>query len=122
MAKGQIKQKQSKIDKELFEKMCHIQCTEVEICSILNICEDTLNSWCKNEYGMNFSETYKKYSAGGKMSLRRTMFKQAENNPTMAIWLSKQYLGMKDSIEEKHEFNNGVISELIGALKNDKED
>ena len=27
------------------------------------------------------------------------MFRQAEKNPTMAIWLSKQHLGMRDNIE-----------------------
>ena len=30
------------------------------------------------------------------MSLRRSQFRIAETNPTMAIWLGKQYLGQKD--------------------------
>lgn len=54
------------------------------------------------------------------MSLRRTQFKLAEKNPTMAIWLGKQYLGQRDNIEVEHKDNNGIITELIGALQDAK--
>lgn len=99
MAKGQIKQKRDTINQSSFEEMCNIQCTKEEICTILNVSDRTLTRWCKDKYGLDFAGVYKKYSSGGKMSLRRSMFKQAEKNPTIAIWLSKQHLGMKDNIE-----------------------
>lgn len=100
VAKGQIKQKQATINQDTFESLCSIQCTELEICEILKISPDTLVRWCKNTYGENFAETYKKKSAEGKASLRRAMFKNAMNgNATMQIWLSRQHLGMKDNIE-----------------------
>ena len=121
MAKGQIKQARAKIDKEIFENLCAIQCTELEICGILDISHDTLWRWCKDTYNEDFANIYKIKSAKGKMSLRRNMFKQAEKNPTMAIWLSKQHLGMKDNIEVEHDAKNGVIDELIGALNKAKE-
>lgn len=84
---------------ELFEQLCTIQCTLVEISGVMKISEDTIESRCKEHYGAGFSDIYKKLSADGKMSLRRTQFRLAEDNPTMAIWLGKQYLGQKDKQE-----------------------
>ena len=99
MAKGQIKQKQALIKKEQFEKLCEIQCTEEEITSVFDVCSDTLCAWCKNTYGMNFSEVYKIKRQGGKASLRRNQFELAKTNASMSIWLGKQYLGQKDNID-----------------------
>ena len=99
MAKGQIKQKQEKIDVKQFEQLCKMQCTEKEICAWFDVCEDTLVEWCKNEYGMNFSDVYEQKKEGGKIALRRYQLQQAEKNPTMAIWLGKQYLKQRDNIE-----------------------
>ncbi len=47
MAKGQIKQKQDNIDKKVFESLCAIQCTQQEICGVLDVDDKTLTSWCK---------------------------------------------------------------------------
>ena len=109
MAKGQIKQKQSTINQGTFESLCAIQCTREEICGVLNISKDTLLRWCKANYGTDFETIYQQKKQNGKASLRRNMFKQAEKNPTMAIWLSKQHLGMKDNIEVEHEAKNGIL-------------
>ena len=121
MAKGQIKQKQSTINQGTFESLCAIQCTREEICGVLNISKDTLLRWCKANYGTDFETIYQQKKQNGKASLRRNMFKQAEKNPTMAIWLSKQHLGMKDNIEVEHEAKNGILGDLIGALNKAKE-
>lgn len=94
------------IDIKTFEGLCKIQCTEKEICSIFDCCEDTLNAWCKENYQdddgkpLTFSETYKRVSAGGKASLRRIQFELAKKSAPMAIWLGKQILGQKDSVDE----------------------
>ena len=40
-----------------------------------------------------------KKNGNGKIALRRFQLQQAEKNPTMAIWLGKQYLGQTDKIE-----------------------
>ena len=61
----------------------------------------TLNGWCKRTYKKGFSEVFKIKRQGGKASLRRTQWHLAESNPTMAIWLGKQYLGQKDKPEEE---------------------
>ena len=52
------------------------------------------------------------------MSLRRTQFKLAEKNPTMAIFLGKQYLGQRDNIEVEHK-DLSKVEELLSKI--DKE-
>lgn len=119
MAKGQIKQKQDKINQQQFESLCYIQCTQEEICSVLNVCTDTLESWCQSTYGKHFSEVFKEKRQGGRASLRRNQWKLAEKNATMAIFLGKQYLGQKDVVEQTVS-QNGVIDELLEAMQNVK--
>lgn len=87
------------IDANQFEKLCSIQCTLNEIAGFFNCSSDTIERWCKREYKESFADTYKKYSAGGKISLRRYQFKMAEHNAAMAIWLGKQYLGQTEKQE-----------------------
>ncbi len=87
------------IDWPLAEKLAGIQCTEREIADVLKINVDTLGDRCKRDHGMSFSDWFKRHSAGGKVSLRRSLWKMATGerpNAAVAIWLSKNYLGMKD--------------------------
>lgn len=51
-----------------------------------------------------------------KIRLRRNQFKLSERSASMAIWLGKQYLGQKDSIEVS-QTSNGQLAELIDGLK-----
>lgn len=87
------------IDTDQFKKLCAIQCTEEEIASWFKCSVDTIERWCGREFKMSFAEAFKTWSADGKISLRRTQFKMAEHNTSMAIWLGKQYLGQKDQTE-----------------------
>lgn len=87
------------LDKEQFIGLCNIQCTLEEIAGWFKCSEDTVERWCKRELKEGFADCYKKYSAGGRISLRRSQMKMAEHNSTMAIWLGKQYLGQKDQQE-----------------------
>ena len=87
------------IDKEQFEKLCSIQCTLIEIAGYFNCSEDTIEKWCKREYKKNFTDVFKQKRGVGKISLRRSQFRMAETNPTMAIWLGKQYLGQTEKQE-----------------------
>ena len=84
------------IDQNIFKNLCGIQCTKEEIAGVLDCSEDTIDRFCKKEYGESFAVVYKKHSAQGKMSLRRMQFKLAEKNASMAIWLGKQYLGQRE--------------------------
>ena len=101
----------TEIDKREFEGCCKILCTKDEICDIFSIDEKTLTAWCEREYGMGFSDTYKKLSANGKKSLRRKQFELADTNATMAIWLGKNILGQRDEVQIDHGNN-----ELLTAL------
>jgi len=87
------------IDFEQFKGLCAIMCTEEEIACWFKCSVDTIERWCQRELKMSFAEAYKKYSVGGKISLRRYQMRMAEHNATMAIWLGKQYLGQTDKQE-----------------------
>lgn len=88
----------TEIDRKQFEKLCSIQCTLSEIASFFDCSEDTIERWCESEYEKGFAEIFRIKRGIGKISLRRSQFQMAEKNPTMAIWLGKQYLGQKDNI------------------------
>lgn len=90
------------IDSEQFKKLCELQCTKEEIAGFFNCHEDTIENYCKNEYGECFSLVFKKLSYSGKMSLRRYQFELAKRNASMAIFLGKQYLGQKDYPEDRN--------------------
>lgn len=106
----------TEIDKNEFEGCCKILCTKNEICDIFSIDEKTLTAWCKREYGMGFSDVYKKFSADGKKSLRRYQFELAEKNPTMAIWLGKNLLGQKDEVAIDHG-GNELLTDLTNLAR-----
>ena len=114
---------QDKIDKKQFENLCGLQCTLFEICDFFDVEDDTLNSWCKKTYGTTFSEVFKIKRGKGQISLRRTQWKLAEKNPTMAIFLGKQYLGQKDKIEYTDDGMKSInenISNIANLLNNPK--
>ena len=81
------------IDYKALGSLCAIQCTGEEIAGVLDVDYDTLNKRLAEEGHGGFTDYNKKKSSGGKMSLRRKQFEIAkEGNPTMLIWLGKQYL------------------------------
>ena len=100
IAKGQIRPKRDNISQEQFESLCAIQCTEEEILSVLKVSKDTLLRWCKEIYNTDFATIYEEKRQLGKASLRRMQWKTAEKgNVTMQIWLGKNLLGQKESID-----------------------
>ena len=97
------------IDYALVEKLANIQCTEVEIAEIIDISTRTLQK------DKEFLRIYKKGLESGKSSLRRLQWKAAEKgNPTMLVWLGKQYLNQKDKSEiEQHNLNTEMPTILV---------
>lgn len=100
-----------------FEKLCGLQCTQEEICGWFGVCSDTLESWCKRTYEMNFSEVFKEKRGVGKISLRRAQFRLAKKNANMAIWLGKQYLGQSNRGEYTVAVDRREDDPLTLALK-----
>lgn len=103
------------IDKTQFEKLCGMQCTLKEIAGFFDCSEDTIERWCKRTYNMTFADTYKIHSASGLISLRRNQFELSKRSAAMAIWLGKQYLDQKDSIEVESSITDNTREE-IGVL------
>ncbi len=98
-------------DQKLFQDLCHIQCTNSEIESVLHSEIRIIDGWCLRTYGECFNDCYKRFSEGGKSSLRRHQFHLAQRNTSMAIWLGKIWLGQKDPVEEINS------KRVIGALE-----
>lgn len=104
------------IKEDQFESLCNLQCTLTEIAGFFKCSEDTIENWCKKTYKMTFSECYKKYSQGGKISLRREQWKLAQKgNSSMLIWLGKQWLGQTDKVEQTTSFED--LTPLAELLK-----
>lgn len=104
------------INKEQFEKLCAMQCTESELCSWFDITDKTLDNWCKRTYHKGFSEVYAQKREGGKISLRRMQWHLAEKNAAMAIFLGKNMLGQTDTMKVESK-SDGKLAELIDSLK-----
>lgn len=110
------------IDKKIFENLCALQCTEVEILDWFEISEKTLNSWCKRTYGKTFSQVFREKRGTGKISLRRTQWHLAEKSASMAIWLGKQYLGQSDNPAPDYTEEEKKDDALSASLKELAED
>lgn len=105
---------QKEINWEEFEKLCELQCTQSEIAGFLKIHPETLSNRVGEHYGEDYSSIYKRYSEGGKCSLRRHQFLLSKKNSSMAIWLGKQWLGQKDISKEEMQ---DIAKDLINAVR-----
>lgn len=104
---------------EIFEELCFIHCTISEICSVMNLHDETLKRRATEHYGVeDFNEIYKRFCEGGKSSLRRTQFNLSKKNTAMAIWLGKIWLGQKDNSLE--DASKSIIQALSDAGINHK--
>lgn len=96
------------IDWEGVAKLCELQCTEEEIAQFLGVSVDTLARACKREHAQSFAEYFAQKRGAGRTSLRRAQWLSAQaGNPTMLIWLGKQYLGQKDKSAHEHSGPDG---------------
>jgi len=109
--------KKTDIDFKELEKLCYMQCTEREIGDWFHCSIDTIARRVREEFGISFAEYFEKHRVGGLISLRRNMFKMSEKHPNMAIFLAKNWLGMKDSQEVEHRGEPVIVKVIYG---NDK--
>jgi hypothetical protein len=111
MANGKIQN----IDKEQFEKLCGIQCTQEEIACWFMVSVDTLEVWTKKTYSLRFSEIFNQKRKRGHIALRRKQMDVAlSGNVPMLIFLGKNYLGQTDG----HMDVNRNISDIKRLLIN----
>ena len=104
-------------DQKDFESLCALQCTKEEICGFFDVSDKTLENWCKRTYSEGFSEVFKKKRGKGKISLRRAQFRLAEKSASMAIWLGKQWLGQKDTVEIERPDEVVISNNLVEVIK-----
>lgn len=80
-----------------------MQCRKEEIAEFFGCDADTINHWCKREYGKNFSAVFAEKRVIGFISLRRAQFQKAidEKNTAMLIFLGKNWLGQRDRQDVK---------------------
>lgn len=97
-APGYIEADKGKIDKRTFEKLCGMLLTKKELADFFGVALANLEAFCRDAYSMSFADVYDVYSADGKARIRQMQMRLAETNPTMAIWLGKQYLGQKEGL------------------------
>lgn len=86
------------IDWLLVKDYLNAQCDGTDIAEILGMHPNTLYEACKVQNGISFSEYSALKKSEGKSIMRYEMYKKAfkEGDKTLQIWLSKQYLDMKD--------------------------
>ena len=119
------KSKMNKIDKDKFEKMLTIQCTEEEIASVFDTNIETLNQWVKKNYfdeegnPLTFQKTKARFKNKGKVRMRAVLWELAAKGQNTALKIAlKYYLGLSEDSEEKQE----KIYIVSGVLKETEEE
>ena len=85
------------LSKTTFESLLKINPTQDEVCAVLNTNKNTLNSWCRENYGEGFLQLLKKGGQEYKTSLRRNLISMSKKSGAVAIFLAKNELGMSDN-------------------------
>ena len=82
------------VDIDILKNLASIGCPDYEIASVLNVSARTLKR--------NYAEIIDQYKEKGKASLRKKMWDKAvkKDNTNMQIFLSKNYLGMSDKVQQ----------------------
>lgn len=86
------------LDAEMIGRLASIHCSVDEIALIMNCGRDTIYR--------NYMDVVEEGRAKGKMGLRRRQWEVAnEGNPTLLIWLGKQWLNQSDAQKTDDENN-----------------
>lgn len=111
-------------DMKQFADLVSIGCEEDEICWFFRdddgkpANKDTLSRWCKRTYGLNFHE-YKKQNSlmRLKIELRQSQLKLAKKSAAMAIFLGKNYLGQRDSVEYEDRESLARLDAILDGMR-----
>lgn len=98
----------------------NIQATTKECASVLGVSEPTYLKF-KSDHP-EVAEHYAEGAGQGLASLRRTQFRMAETNASMAIWLGKQYLDQSDKqqVEQTMDVSDPLAALLTTIAENGK--
>lgn len=104
------------INWEQFEKLCALQCTKSEICSMLDVSHTCLNDRVLDYYKEEYPIVHLKFAEQGKCSLRRNQFVLSQKNAQMGIFLGKNWLGQKDQ-DRLLELRRAELEYATAAIK-----
>jgi hypothetical protein len=97
------------IDFDAVKRLAAVMATDEEIASYFGCSVDTLT-----RRGEEYRQAKEAGRQAGALNLRRYQIEAAKaKNPTMLIWLGKQYLGQKDKTEVEH---SGAIARPLQGL------
>ncbi len=98
------------ISKEAMIALAEIQCTVEEFSAALGVSKPTVIKRVKEVFNVDsFGEFIERHGGQGKISLRRSMWKNAlKGNIVMQIFLAKNHLGMSDKVEATHQNPDGT--------------
>jgi hypothetical protein len=89
-----------RINLEELEKLCAMQCTDVEIAAYFRVSVRTIERRRKVQ---GFREAIERGRAKGRVSVRRQLFRLSNNgNLGATIFLAKNLLGYKDVVATEH--------------------
>lgn len=102
------------LDTEEIEKLAAMHCTREEVAGFFGVALKTVQRRLKE---VRYREAWERGTAKGRVSLRRAQFRVAEaGNPTMLIWLGKQWLKQRDAPLPSNE-SKGAVLELVERLR-----
>jgi len=91
---------EASIDLAELEKLCGMQCTDEEIAAFFGVSTRTIE---RRRKVPKFGEIMDSAKAKGRVSVRRSLFKLANNgNVAAAIFLAKNLLGYRDVVNSEH--------------------
>ena len=120
-SKSKYKKELLRFNPQQFIDLCRIQCTLTEISHFFHITTEELNKQCLKSFGVPSDIAQKEFNSEGKISLRRSQFKNAveKNNPILQIWLGKNYLNQCEDPAKRvqDEQKNETLKEIVEAVK-----
>jgi hypothetical protein len=91
---------ESRINLEELEKLCAIECSDEEIAAYFGVSTRTIE---RRRKAQGFGQAIERGRAKGRVSVRRQLFKLANNGSLGAtIFLAKNVLGYKDVVATEH--------------------
>lgn len=110
-------------NRKQFADLISLGCDQEEICWFFRdeagkpANRDTLSRWCERTYGMDFQEYRKKNGLMRlKIELRRNQLELSKKSAAMAIFLGKNYLGQRDTIEYDNKDAFAKLDEVLKAI------
>lgn len=102
------------IDMEQLRNLARIHATAEEAADFLGVSPDTIDRRLKEAGEGGFAEFYKRHQGAGRASLRRAQWQVAQNgNPTMLIWLGKQYLDQTDKQDLNAKLDGNITFKTV---------